>query len=64
VTSYEGKKFNSPNDIALGSNSILYFTDPVYGLTNGNSDKLKELSFNGVYKIAFKGNLITSSYFP
>ena len=51
VTSYEGKKFNSPNDIALGSKGNLYFTDPVYGLTNGDSDKLKELSFNGVYKI-------------
>lgn len=51
VSNYEGKKFNSPNDIALGSKGILYFTDPVYGLTNGNSDKLKELSLNGVYKI-------------
>lgn len=51
MTSYEGKKFNSPNDIVLGSNGILYFTDPVYGLTNGDSDKLKELHFNGVYKI-------------
>ena len=51
VTSYGEKKFNSPNDIALGTNGILYFTDPVYGLINGDSDKLKELSFNGVYKI-------------
>jgi len=50
VTNYDGKKFNSPNDIALGSNGILYFTDPVYGLTNGDSDKLKEISFSGVYK--------------
>ncbi|MEO7394026.1 MAG: SMP-30/gluconolactonase/LRE family protein, partial [Chitinophagaceae bacterium] len=50
VINYEGKKFNSPNDIALGPNGILYFTDPVYGLTNGNADKEKELSFNGVYK--------------
>ena len=50
VANYEGKKFNSPNDIALGPKGILYFTDPVYGLTNGNADKEKELSFNGVYK--------------
>jgi len=50
VINYEGKKFNSPNDIALGTNGILYFTDPVYGLINGNADKEKELSFNGVYK--------------
>jgi len=50
VTNYEGKKFNSPNDIVLGPNGILYFTDPVYGLTNGELDKEKELSFAGVYK--------------
>jgi gluconolactonase len=50
ATNYEGKKFNSPNDIALGPKGILYFTDPVYGLTNGDADKEKELSFNGVYK--------------
>jgi gluconolactonase len=56
VTSYEGKKFNSPNDIALGLNGILYFTDPAYGLTNGESDKLKELPFNGVYK--FQNNKV------
>ena len=57
VTNYQGTKFNSPNDIALGSAGILYFTDPVYGLTNGNSDKLKELSFTGVYK--FENNKVT-----
>ena len=56
LTRYEGKKFNSPNDIVLGSNGILYFTDPVYGLTNGDADKEKELSFNGVYK--FENNKI------
>jgi len=50
VTDYEGKKFNSPNDVALGKNGILYFTDPTYGLTNGNADKEKELTFNGVFK--------------
>ena len=38
VTTYKGKKFNSPNDIALGPKGILYFSDPVYGLTNGDAD--------------------------
>jgi len=50
VTDYGGKKFNSPNDIALGRNGMLYFTDPTYGLTKGNADKEKELPFNGVFK--------------
>ncbi|MCB2201300.1 SMP-30/gluconolactonase/LRE family protein [bacterium] len=51
VPDYNGKKFNSPNDIILSPNGILYFTDPPYGLTNSDDDALKELPFNGVYKI-------------
>jgi gluconolactonase len=54
ITNYEGKKFNSPNDTALHPGGSLYFTDPVYGLINGNADKEKELSYNGVYR--FKNN--------
>ncbi len=57
VTNYEGMKFNSPNDIALGPNNILYFTDPVYGLINGDADQEKELPFNGVFK--FENNKVT-----
>lgn len=51
VTGYEGKKLNSPNDIVLGSIGILYFTDPDYGFKKGKADELKELPFNGVFKI-------------
>ena len=25
---YEGKRFNSPNDLAIKSNGDIYFTDP------------------------------------
>ncbi len=50
VTNYEGKKFNSPNDIAMNSKGIFYFTDPPLGLKDGDSDKEKELTFNGVFK--------------
>ena len=28
---YEGKRFNSPNDLALDSKGRVYFTDPRYG---------------------------------
>jgi len=51
VTNYNGKKFNSPNDIVLSSRGIIYFTDPPYGLVNADDDELKELPFNGVYKL-------------
>lgn len=46
---YQGKKLNSPNDAVFRSNGDLFFTDPPYGLAH---DSLKELSFQGVYKVA------------
>ncbi len=50
--SYEGKKLNSPNDLVYKADGSLYFTDPPYGLpTQGDSDPIKELQVNGVYRI-------------
>ena len=50
--SYEGKKLNSPNDLVYKSDGSLYFTDPPYGLpTQRDSDPIKELQVNGVYRI-------------
>ncbi len=46
---YQGKKLNSPNDAVFRSNGDLFFTDPPYGLAH---DSLKELTFQGVYKVA------------
>ena len=51
ITDYQGKKFNSPNDIVISSNGTIYFTDPPYGLIDGDHDSLKEMTFNGVYKV-------------
>ena len=31
---YNGKRFNSPNDVVIKSNNDIYFTDPPYGLPN------------------------------
>lgn len=47
---YDGKRFNSCNDIAFGKGGAIYFTDPPYGLTDGDASPLKELPFNGVYR--------------
>ena len=52
---FEGKRFNSPNDLAVRSNGDIYFTDPPYGLEKGNDSPLKELTWNGVYRIAKDG---------
>lgn len=48
---YEGKKFNSPNDLAIAADGTIYFTDPPYGLENGVNDPLRELFYHGVYKV-------------
>src|SRR4051794_14342966 len=43
---YEGKRFNSPNDLALDSKGRVYFTDPRYGRRD-----TMELPVEGVYRI-------------
>jgi|TARA_B100000902_G_scaffold391905_1_gene443343 gluconolactonase len=51
IMSYNNKLLNSPNDLVYDSYGNLFFTDPPYGLLEGDNDKLKEISFNGVYKL-------------
>jgi gluconolactonase len=53
---FEGKKFNSPNDLVYKSDGSLYFTDPPYGLLKQDEDPAKELKFNGVFRYS-KGKL-------
>jgi sugar lactone lactonase YvrE len=52
--SYDGKTLNSPNDIVVRSDGTIYFTDPPFGIPEGQK---KELSFQGVYKISPGGKL-------
>jgi gluconolactonase len=52
---YKGKKFNSPNDLVIDSRNDIYFTDPIYGLPDGEKDATRELNFEGVYKISSDG---------
>jgi gluconolactonase len=54
---YEGKRFSSPNDLAVRRNGDIYFTDPPYGLEKLNDSPLKELPFNGVYRVSGDGNV-------
>ncbi len=51
ATQYRGKRFNSPNDLVLASNGAIFFTDPPYGLTGLNRSPLKEIPFNGIYRL-------------
>ena len=54
VDNFEGKKFNSPNDLVYASDGSFYFTDPAFGFFNLQTfqfveDEVKKLDFNGVY---------------
>ena len=46
VAEFEGKKFNSPNDVVCKSDGTLWFTDPDYGLAG----RPKEIPGNHVYR--------------
>jgi gluconolactonase len=54
---YQGKRFNSPNDLVFKSNGDLYFTDPPYGLEGNLKDPRKELPFQGVYRVTPEGEV-------
>jgi sugar lactone lactonase YvrE len=56
VDSFEGKKLNSPNDLAIAKDGSIYFTDPPYGLPKLTEGK--ELDFNGVYRLTSQGKLM------
>ena len=47
---FDGKRFNSPNDLTLARNGDIYFTDPPYGLPKQAEDPSRETSFCGVYR--------------
>ena len=54
---FDGKRFNSCNDVVLGRGGAIYFTDPPYGLADGDASPLKELDFNGVFRLRPNGKL-------
>ena len=51
---FEGKRFNSPNDLVVKSDSSIFFTDPDFNLPLGQT---KELNFQGVFRIGKNGNV-------
>jgi gluconolactonase len=51
---YEGKKLNSPNDVVIGPDGAIYFTDPTLDLVKGEQ---QEIPFQGVYRLDDKGSV-------
>jgi len=51
---YAGQKFNSPNDVVVGPDGALYFTDPTLDLVAGEK---QEIPFQGVYRLGDNGEV-------
>lgn len=54
---FDGKRFNSPNDLVFDKAGNLYFTDPPYGLKDTFKNPRRELPFTGVYRRAADGTV-------
>jgi gluconolactonase len=52
VDSFEGKKLNSPNDLAVKSDGSIWFTDPPYGILSDREGNQRdsEIGANYVYR--------------
>ena len=57
VDDFNGKKFNSPNDVVVKSDGTFWFTDPDYGLPK---DATKEQEANHVFRFDEKQKSITA----
>lgn len=52
VSKWEGKRFNSPNDLCEHPLGYYFFTDPPYGLPGRlNDTSNREIAQNGVYRV-------------
>ena len=51
---FESKRLNSPNDVVLGPDGALYFTDPTLDLVKGEK---QEIPFQGVYRLGPDGSV-------
>ena len=51
VSGYEGKKFNTPNDLVVKSDGAIYFTDSRIDTKRTDNDPEKGEPFSGVYLI-------------
>jgi len=50
---YDGKKYHSPNDIAVRADGTIFFTDPPYI----RSEEQREIPFNGVFAVSSSGKV-------
>ena len=51
---FDGRRFNSPNDVVVGPDHAIYFTDPTSDLPKGAK---QELPYQGVFRLDDRGAL-------
>lgn len=57
---YLGKELNSPNDIVVGQDGSIYFTDPTSGRSAAfGVEREQELEFQGVYRLDSENSTLT-----
>lgn len=54
ASTFRGKKFNSPNDLVVKSDSSIFFTDPDFNIPPPGN---RELAIKGVYRISISGSI-------
>jgi len=54
---FDGKRFNSPNDLCVARSGAIYFTDPTYGLAEGDDSPLREVAWCGLYRLSPDGRV-------
>lgn len=61
IDRFEGKRFNSPNDLVMDKDGNIFFTDPPYGMLD---ESVREIEWHGVYRLATSGivTLLTKEF--
>lgn len=58
ATHWQGRALNSPNDVIVRSDGVVYFTDPTYGrMPVFGLERPAEMGFQGVYRLTSDGAL-------
>jgi gluconolactonase len=51
---YNGKRFNSPNDLVIAKSGQIFFTDPPYGMKKGVE---QDAPYHGIYRVDTDGQV-------
>lgn len=58
ATHYQGRELNSPNDVIVRSDGVVYFSDPTYGrMPVFGLERPTQMGFQGVYRLRPDGTL-------